>query len=164
VLSKVKEPWVGVDAGTNPQTDCGETNQPKAKPTRAKARTYLPVGAKVPTELGMDTKVFEFSSPPMATTFLSGLGSTIDKCKTSHSNVSTRRAVAVSGEGGVTGQTWVVRIGLPNGDALTYRVGAARAGRRVTYLLFLSLKGLDITDQAFADVTARAAHRSFSFK
>jgi hypothetical protein len=164
VLSKVKEPWVGVDAGTNPQTDCSETNQPKVKPVKAKARTYLPVGAKVPTEFGMDTKIFEFSSAKAAGQYLTGLRSTMDKCKTSHSNVTTRRAASVGGEAGVTGQTWVVRIGLPNGSNLTYRVGAARAGQRVTYLLFLALKGLDVTDQEFATAVARAAHRSYSFK
>lgn len=164
VLSKVKEPWVGVDAGTNPQTDCGETNQPKAKPARSEARTYLPVGAKVPTEFGMDTKIFEFSSAKVATQFLTGMRTTMARCNASHSNVTTRKATAVGGEAGVTGQTWAVRIGLANGSTLTYRVGAAQAGKRVTYLLFLSLKGLDVTDQEFASTVARAASRSMSYK
>jgi hypothetical protein len=164
VLSKVKEPWVGVDAGTNPQTDCGETNQPTAKPVRTAARTYLPVGAKVPTEFGMDTKIFEFSSAKVAGQYLAGMRTTMAKCNASHSNVTTRRSATVGGEAGVTGQTWVVRIGLANGSNLTYRVGAAQAGKRVTYLLFLSLNGLDVTDQEFATTVARAAHRSMSYK
>lgn len=164
VLSTVKEPWVGVDAGNRQPTDCGETNQTKAKPTRTAWRTYLPVGAKVPTEFGMDTKVMQFSSPAQASTYLSGLGTSLDGCAKTHSNVTVRKAAKVPGEAGATGRTWLVRLGLTGGGSLTYRVGAARAGNKIAYQLFLSIKGYDISDAEFAASVARGAHRALSYK
>lgn len=163
IVAKVKEPWVGVEATTKP-TDCGETTGPKTKPKRSQARTYLPVGAKVPTEFGVDTRVLDFGTVQQAGIYISQFAGILDRCKTSHSNVVTKRITKVGGEGGATGQTWTVKIGLDNGSTLTYRVGAARAGNRVAYVLFLSLKGLDVSDQDFAATVARAAHRALSFK
>ena len=164
VLSMVKEPWVGVDAGNRPPTDCGETNQTKARPTKTVSRTYLPVGAKVPTEFGMDTKVMQFASPAQAATYLSGFGSTLDGCAKTHSNVTVRKAVQVPNEAGSTGRTWLVKLGLTGGGSLTYRVGAARAGNKIAYQLFLSIKGYDISDAEFAASVARGAHRALSFR
>ena len=164
VLSTVKEPWVGVDAGNRPPTDCGETNQAKARPARTASRTYLPVGAKVPTEFGMDTKVMQFASPAQAATYLSAFGTTLDGCAKTHSNVTVRKAARVPNEAGSTGRTWQVKLGLTGGGSLTYRVGAARAGNKVAYQLFLSIKGFDISDAEFAASLARGAHRALSFK
>lgn len=164
VLSTVKEPWVGVEAGNRQPTDCGETNQAKAKPARTAWRTYLPVGAKVPTEFGMDTKVMQFASPAQAATYLTGFGATLDGCAKTHSNVTVRKAAPVPNEAGSTGRTWLVKLGLTGGGSLTYRVGAARAGNKVAYQLFLSIKGYDISDAEFAASVARGAHRALSFK
>jgi hypothetical protein len=155
-------PWVGVDMKTNQQTDCNETVQSKSHPKRAKARTYVTPESSAPTEFGLDTKIYEFGTSAEANAYLTAVRGTLDKCKTS--NLKTKRTLVVSDHGGVTGQTWKVTSELSNGKDLIYRVGVARAGQRVVYLLFLVIDKLDFTDRAFADVVARAGQRSLSFK
>ena len=162
-VMKTLEPWVGVDVPTVQQTpECNEVTGIKTKPKRAKNRAYVAPGSKAPTEFGIDTRVLEFGTPQEANAFLGAVKDKLDHCK--GSNVKTKRVLSVSDRGGVTGQTWRVTSELINGKDLTYRVGVARAGQRVTYVLFLVLKDLDISDRAFADVVARAGQRSLYFK
>ncbi|MGH3462707.1 MAG: hypothetical protein ACRDP9_14695 [Kribbellaceae bacterium] len=163
VVGALSQPWLGVDGTVNAGSGCEQINLTKAKSRKAKSRTYLVPGAKVPAEFGMDTMVAEFASPTAAQAFVSTVTSAVDKCATTQSNAKVKRTKTVQYRGGINGQTWRVVYDLGTGS-ITYRVGLVRAGKRAVHVVFPVMKGLDISDDAFADVLARAGQRSFYFR
>ncbi len=163
VMAALNQPWVGVDSTVNAGSGCEQINLTKAKSRKARARQYVAPEAKVPAEFGFDTMTAEFASPTAAQAFVSTVTAAVDKCATTQSNAKVKRTKPVRFRGGISGPTWRVVYDLGSGS-ITYRVGIARAGQRAVHVAYPVLKNLDISDDTFAAVVARAAQRSFYFR
>jgi hypothetical protein len=164
VMAAINQPWVGVDSTVNRGSGCEEINLTVAKSRKARARQYVAPEAKVPAEFGFDTMVAEFAGPTAAQAFISTVTSKVDKCATTQSNAKVKRTKPVRFRGGISGQTWRVVYDLGAAGSITYRIGIARAGQRAIHVAFPVLKNLDISDETFAAIVARAAQRSFYFR
>lgn len=164
VVSRLSQPWVGVDADTTDGSGCEKlkAKMTLAKAREAKGRTYVVPNASVPAEFGIDTMVVEFGSPPAAQAFVTAVRTAVDKCASTQSNAKVTRTLGINAHG-VSGQTWRVKYDL-GGSSLSFRIGIVRTGRRASHLMFPVTPGLDVPDRAFADVVIRAGERSLAFR
>lgn len=122
-------------------------------------RTYLlQDDTNAPATFGLDEMVYTFDTPEKANGFVGTLTTNIDSCATRAATATVAKQGDVSGVG--TGAMWVVTQKLNAGDASArFRTSAVAVGNKVLYLMANPGEKFDFSDEAWANVTRRAAER-----
>ncbi len=155
-------PWVATGARParrNPAaTRCDRAEFRQMGATRARTRTFLEDGSKLPTYFGVTETHATFRSPKQAARALSTIRARFASCE--DRDLATE-VVAPGGlrQDGLDGSTWRLLTEISEDREIVYDVGFVRRGDTLAQVTFLPAGGADLAPGAFRAMVIRAGVR-----
>lgn len=163
-VGRLDDPWVGTQAKRakdNPAaTTCDRANFVRQGADRARTRTFLIPGAKLPDRFGLSETYGVFDSPRAAARFMEDIRQRLQSCEDRKLATDVRpQRTMVDRDAQMDLSTWDLETEVSENESVLFRLGFVRVGNKVAQVNFSPTPREDMSANDFRDLVVRAGER-----
>jgi DNA-directed RNA polymerase specialized sigma24 family protein len=161
-VAGVSQPWMATTpkaANTNlAATRCDQSVFHRKGVTGDLTRSFVIPEAKLPAQFGLTETIGSFGTGRAASRFLEATRTALDSC--SKKDLATKVTLVESSKTAASDlTTWRLRVEISDKSSVTFLMSIIRAGDNVAQVGFVPSGAASVSDDAFVELTHRAAVR-----